>query len=50
MMGEPERTLWVMGSVTEGARYYTGYIPSPRDMRASRDAAACIATMLKPRP
>jgi uncharacterized NAD(P)/FAD-binding protein YdhS len=48
--GQPERSLWVMGSVTEGARYYTGYIPSPRDMRASRDSAACIATMLKPRP
>jgi uncharacterized NAD(P)/FAD-binding protein YdhS len=47
--GEPERTLWVLGSLTEGARYYTGYIPSPRDMRASRDAAACVAAMTQAR-
>jgi uncharacterized NAD(P)/FAD-binding protein YdhS len=47
--GDPEPTLWVLGSLTEGTRYYTGYIPSPRDMRASRDAAACVAAMTQPR-
>jgi uncharacterized NAD(P)/FAD-binding protein YdhS len=46
-VGEAEPTLWVMGSLTEGARYYTGYIPSPRDMSASRDAARCVQAMLK---
>jgi uncharacterized NAD(P)/FAD-binding protein YdhS len=38
--------LWVFGPLTEGVRYYTGYIPSPKDQRASLDAARCVEHML----
>lgn len=40
--GKPEANLWVFGAVTEGARYFTHYIPSPRSrLRAFQDAQAC---------
>jgi uncharacterized NAD(P)/FAD-binding protein YdhS len=48
--GQAEHSLWVLGTLTEGARYYTGYIPSPRDQRASLDAAACVAAMTRRQP
>ncbi len=37
-----ERRLWVFGVVTEGARYFTLYIPSPKSrVRAFVDAEIC---------
>jgi hypothetical protein len=39
---QPERTIWVFGAVTEGVRYFTHYVPSPRSrLRAFLDAKAC---------
>ncbi|HUY07927.1 MAG TPA: FAD/NAD(P)-binding protein [Candidatus Dormibacteraeota bacterium] len=39
---QTERTIWVFGAVTEGIRYFTHYVPSPRSrMRAFLDAKAC---------
>lgn len=45
-LGHTEHRLWVFGPLTEGVRYYTGYLPSPKDQRASRDAAWCVEQML----
>ena len=40
--GEPEERLWVFGTVSEGARYFTYYIPSPKSrVRAFLDAKRC---------
>jgi len=40
--GRPEPNLWVFGAVTEGVRYFTHYIPSPRSrLRAFLDAQRC---------
>jgi len=39
--GEPELHLWAFGVLTEGARYFTLYIPSPKSrVRAFLDAGA----------
>ncbi len=45
--GEPEPTLFVFGAVTEGVRYFTHYVPSPKSrLRAVIDAQACAEEML----
>jgi uncharacterized NAD(P)/FAD-binding protein YdhS len=36
--GAVQSTLSVFGPLTEGVRYYTGYLPSPKDPRAHLDA------------
>jgi hypothetical protein len=39
--------LWVFGSLTEGIRYFTQYVPSPRSrVRAFVDAEACAEQIL----
>lgn len=41
------RRLWLFGALTEGARYFTAYIPSPASrVRAFLDADAAARTML----
>lgn len=39
--------IWVFGALTEGVRYYTGYIPSPKSrVRAFVDADECVNVMI----
>lgn len=41
------RRLWVLGSLTEGVRYFTHYLPSPKSRyRAFEDADACVGAIL----
>jgi len=45
--GEPQRRLFFLGALTEGVRYFTAYIPSPKSRaRAFVDAQACVETIL----
>jgi hypothetical protein len=45
--GSVQRRLWVFGAVSEGARYFTHYIPSPRSrVRAFLDAQRCVDALL----
>lgn len=38
-----ERRLWCFGALTEGARYYTAYLPSPSSrVRVFLDAGRCV--------
>jgi uncharacterized NAD(P)/FAD-binding protein YdhS len=40
--------LWVLGPLTEGARYFTHYLPSPKSRyRAFEDAEACVGALLE---
>lgn len=46
--GQVQRRLWLFGALTEGARFFTHYIPSPsRGTRAYRDIDRCINTILE---
>jgi len=39
--------LWVFGSLTEGVRYFTHYVPSPKSrLRAFLDAQRCVEEIL----
>ena len=41
--GEPERRLWLFGILTEGTRYFTLYIPSPKSrVRAFMDVGVAV--------
>jgi uncharacterized NAD(P)/FAD-binding protein YdhS len=41
--GEPERRLWLFGILTEGSRYFTLYIPSPKSrVRAFMDVGVAV--------
>jgi hypothetical protein len=41
--GEPERRLWLFGILTEGSRYFTLYIPSPKSrVRAFMDVEVAV--------
>jgi hypothetical protein len=41
--GEPERRLWLFGILTEGTRYFTLYIPSPKSrVRAFIDVEVAV--------
>jgi homoserine O-succinyltransferase len=45
--GRPETNLWVFGVLSEGVRYFTLYIPSPKSrVRAFLDAQACAAEIV----
>ncbi|MGH9108128.1 MAG: FAD/NAD(P)-binding protein [Acidimicrobiales bacterium] len=45
--GRPQETLWLYGALTEGARYYTAYLPSPSSrVRAFLDAQVCADCVL----
>lgn len=40
--GESSERLWVLGPLSEGVRYFTNYLPSPRSrFRAFDDVASC---------
>lgn len=41
--GRAQERLWILGPLTEGPRYFTHYLPSPRSrVRAFHDADACV--------
>jgi uncharacterized NAD(P)/FAD-binding protein YdhS len=45
--GDAESRLWVLGALTEGVRYFTHYIPSPKSrIRAFVDAEVCAEQIL----
>jgi homoserine O-succinyltransferase len=45
--GRPEANLWVFGVLSEGVRYFTLYIPSPKSrVRAFLDAQICAAEIV----
>ena len=45
--GRVQRNISVLGVLTEGARYFTHYLPSPRSrIRAVLDAQACIEAII----
>lgn len=45
--GQVEQRLWVFGALTEGTRYFTLYIPSPKSrVRAFLDAEVCARSIL----
>jgi uncharacterized NAD(P)/FAD-binding protein YdhS len=49
--GEDEPRLWVLGPLTDGAKYFNHYIPSPRSrFRAFRDADAIVRGLLGDAP
>jgi len=46
--GRPEASLWVFGVLSEGARYFTLYIPSPKSrVRAFLDAETCAKDIFR---
>jgi uncharacterized NAD(P)/FAD-binding protein YdhS len=45
--GEPARRIWLFGSLTEGVRYFTHYVPSPKSrLRAFLDAQHCVEKIM----
>ncbi len=45
--GRPQLSISMFGVLTEGARHFTAYIPSPRSrMRAFEDVGACVTELL----
>ena len=45
--GRVEPRIWLFGSLTEGVRYFTHYVPSPKSrLRAFLDAQRCIEAIL----
>jgi uncharacterized NAD(P)/FAD-binding protein YdhS len=45
--GRPAHRIWVFGSLTEGVRYFTHYVPSPKSrLRAFLDAQRCVEEIL----
>jgi uncharacterized NAD(P)/FAD-binding protein YdhS len=45
--GEVQPRIWIFGSLTEGVRYFTHYVPSPKSrVRAFLDAEACAEEIL----
>jgi uncharacterized NAD(P)/FAD-binding protein YdhS len=45
--GRPQERLWLFGALTEGARFFTHYLPSPhRGMRAFDDLDRCAQALL----
>jgi hypothetical protein len=45
--GAEQRTLSLLGVITEGVRYFTHYLPSPNSrLRAVLDAQACVEGVL----
>jgi uncharacterized NAD(P)/FAD-binding protein YdhS len=40
------KTLWVLGPLTEGARYFTNYLPSPKSrFKAFEEAEQCVQSI-----
>ena len=47
--GEVHGHLWIMGPLTEGIRYFTEYVPSPKSRaRVFADAERCAESILQP--
>jgi len=45
--GRPAHRIWLFGSLTEGVRYFTHYVPSPKSrLRAFLDAQRCIEEIM----
>jgi uncharacterized NAD(P)/FAD-binding protein YdhS len=45
--GQPQPRLFILGALTEGVRYFTAYIPSPKSRaRAFIDAQGCVEHIL----
>jgi len=45
--GQPAPRIWLFGSLTEGVRYFTHYVPSPKSrLRAFLDAQRCIEEIM----
>jgi hypothetical protein len=45
--GQPAYRIWVFGSLTEGVRYFTHYVPSPKSrLRAFLDAQRCLEQIM----
>jgi len=45
--GQPAHRIWVFGSLTEGVRYFTHYVPSPKSrLRAFLDAQRCLEQIM----
>ena len=45
--GRPAPRIWVFGSLTEGVRYFTHYVPSPKSrLRAFLDAQRCVEEIM----
>ena len=45
--GKVQESLWMFGAMTEGIRYFTQYVPSPKSRaRAFVDADRCARTIL----
>jgi uncharacterized NAD(P)/FAD-binding protein YdhS len=45
--GQPAHRIWVFGSLTEGVRYFTHYVPSPKSrLRAFLDAQRCVEEIM----
>ena len=45
--GRPAQRIWLFGSLTEGVRYFTHYVPSPKSrLRAFLDAQHCVAEIM----
>lgn len=43
----PAKRIWLFGSLTEGVRYFTHYVPSPKSrLRAFIDAQKCVEQIL----
>jgi hypothetical protein len=48
--GRLQTTISLLGVLTEGARYFTHYLPSPRSrMRAVLDAQSCVDEIISRR-
>jgi hypothetical protein len=46
--GRLQPNLWLLGVLTEGVRYFTHYLPSPRSrLRAVLDAQRCIEAIVR---
>jgi FAD-NAD(P)-binding len=47
LWGRPAPRIWVFGALTEGVRYFTHYVPSPKSrLRAFLDANSCIEQVM----
>jgi uncharacterized NAD(P)/FAD-binding protein YdhS len=45
--GQVQPRLWILGALTEGVRYFTHYLPSPKSrMRVCLDAQRCVDELL----
>jgi uncharacterized NAD(P)/FAD-binding protein YdhS len=47
LWGRPTQRIWLLGSLAEGVRYFTHYVPSPKSrLRAFLDAQKCVESIM----